>query len=156
MDERILSFCTLNCGCPALEDMQLTSSLNQAIERMGLDRVVELPDLDPPDSRPIAQLATHTCSISSSCNKHYRCPPAHSRSPPTSRCICRVKPGVKGGWASRSCGVQARQGFLNGKRSEPSICPCNGTYVSVGCCDVDDGLVWEPPEMKLGEMEEEV
>ena len=42
-----------------------------------------------------------------------------------------------------------------GKRSVDgyaTACPCNTTYVSTGCCDVDDGLVWEGREAKLGEL----
>ena len=37
-----------------------------------------------------------------------------------------------------------------GKRQEALPCPCNSTYVSHGCCDVSDGLVWEPPDSSLG------
>ncbi|KAI9677426.1 MAG: hypothetical protein M1817_006380 [Caeruleum heppii] len=31
-------------------------------------------------------------------------------------------------------------------------CPCNTSYVSYGCCHSDSGIVFEPPEMKLGEL----
>ena len=41
---------------------------------------------------------------------------------------------------------------LGGKRDEPVPCPCNGTYVSHACCRVQDGMVWEREEFKLGEL----
>ena len=31
-----------------------------------------------------------------------------------------------------------------------TVCPCNASYVSISCCGVENGLVWEGPEMKLG------
>jgi hypothetical protein len=34
----------------------------------------------------------------------------------------------------------------------PSPCPCNTTYVSQACCDGHDGMIWEAPELKLGEL----
>ena len=37
-----------------------------------------------------------------------------------------------------------------GKREEPLPCPCNSTYVSHGCCDVLDGVIWEPHSSNLG------
>lgn len=42
-----------------------------------------------------------------------------------------------------------------GKRSidgSPAACPCNSTYVSEKCCEVNDGMVWEGREFKLGEL----
>ena len=39
-----------------------------------------------------------------------------------------------------------------GKRHETEPCACNTTYVSHGCCDSEDGRVWEAPEAKLGEL----
>ena len=41
---------------------------------------------------------------------------------------------------------------LSGKREESRPCPCNATYVSHTCCDVEDGLVWEAGKFKLGEL----
>ena len=37
-------------------------------------------------------------------------------------------------------------------RDEPVPCPCNETYVSHGCCGSFDGMIWEEPGMKLGEL----
>ncbi|KAI9678174.1 MAG: hypothetical protein M1817_006119 [Caeruleum heppii] len=35
----------------------------------------------------------------------------------------------------------------------PAIaCACNATYVSRGCCDSDDGMIWEAPSLKLGNL----
>ncbi|KAI9721660.1 MAG: hypothetical protein M1828_005028 [Chrysothrix sp. TS-e1954] len=43
-----------------------------------------------------------------------------------------------------------------GTRSEDTPCPCNTTYVSQACCDKEtDGWVWEPPELKMGELVKE-
>ncbi|KAI9721363.1 MAG: hypothetical protein M1828_005223 [Chrysothrix sp. TS-e1954] len=40
-----------------------------------------------------------------------------------------------------------------GKRDELSPCPCNTTYVSHACCEKSlNGMVWEGPEFKLGEL----
>ncbi|KAI9757588.1 MAG: hypothetical protein M4579_003400 [Chaenotheca gracillima] len=41
---------------------------------------------------------------------------------------------------------------LGGKRDEGFPCPCNSTYVSHACCGATDGLVWEGPQAKLGEL----
>ena len=38
------------------------------------------------------------------------------------------------------------------KRDEMPPCPCNSTYVSHGCCAAPSGLVWEPPDSKLGQL----
>ncbi|KAI9891660.1 MAG: hypothetical protein M1814_002595 [Vezdaea aestivalis] len=39
-----------------------------------------------------------------------------------------------------------------GKRSEALLCPCNSTYVSAGCCEARNGLVWEHEGLKMGEL----
>ncbi|KAI9674086.1 MAG: hypothetical protein M1817_001904 [Caeruleum heppii] len=69
------------------------------------------------------------------------------------KCIFDTRSGA-GPWFSRgSCGIPAL-----GKRQEGETstfgCACNSTYVSSRCCDddVEDGLVWEAPHMKLGEL----
>jgi hypothetical protein len=45
----------------------------------------------------------------------------------------------------------------NGKRElalDPDEgCLCNSTYISHACCEASDGLVFEPPHLKLGELE---
>ncbi|KAI9715711.1 MAG: hypothetical protein M1828_000726 [Chrysothrix sp. TS-e1954] len=41
---------------------------------------------------------------------------------------------------------------LVGKRDQPDLCPCNSTYVSEGCCGVQDGMVWEPKEAHRGRL----
>lgn len=35
----------------------------------------------------------------------------------------------------------------------PDTCPCNCTYVSHACCSVNDGIVWEAPVLKMGDLE---
>ena len=35
---------------------------------------------------------------------------------------------------------------------EQKLCACNASYVSRGCCGSKDGLIWEPPGMKMGEL----
>ena len=35
-------------------------------------------------------------------------------------------------------------------------CPCNASYVSQACCQTTDGLVWESPEMYLGQLDLDV
>ena len=43
------------------------------------------------------------------------------------------------------------------KRDEQMPCPCNASYVSYSCCGaIENGLVWEAPEMKLGELVKEL
>ena len=43
-----------------------------------------------------------------------------------------------------------------GKRKRDSergpVCACNGTYVSEGCCHSLDGLIWEHPDLWLGQI----
>jgi hypothetical protein len=31
-------------------------------------------------------------------------------------------------------------------------CACNSTYISRACCFSQEGLIWEEPEMKIGEV----
>ena len=46
---------------------------------------------------------------------------------------------------------------LSGKRAEEALpCPCNSSYVSHSCCGAYNGVVWEPREMKLGELMKEL
>ena len=49
----------------------------------------------------------------------------------------------KGGGGKRDVEVPKQMNWL---------CPCNATYVSRSCCGVSDGLVWEPQDLKLGEL----
>jgi hypothetical protein len=42
---------------------------------------------------------------------------------------------------------------LGGRRDfDAEYCACNATYISGACCDSLDGLIWEAPEMKIGEL----
>ncbi|KAI9669000.1 MAG: hypothetical protein M1817_005157 [Caeruleum heppii] len=44
------------------------------------------------------------------------------------------------------------QGLYNITTGTPVACPCNATYVSYGCCESSDGLIWENPAKRLGEL----
>ncbi|KAI9838503.1 MAG: hypothetical protein M1838_004551 [Thelocarpon superellum] len=49
--------------------------------------------------------------------------------------------------------TQVAGAMSNPKRDQmPLLCPCNQTYVSGQCCFELSGLVYEPPEMKMGEL----
>ncbi|KAI9673129.1 MAG: hypothetical protein M1817_002991 [Caeruleum heppii] len=83
-------------------------------------------------------------------------------------CMCYVykQPSAGSYFFRGSCGVIGKKkrkrdddgsddegedfdGGLNGALG----CACNGSYVSQACCDADeDGLVWEHPRMKLGQL----
>ena len=34
-------------------------------------------------------------------------------------------------------------------------CPCNATYVLYACCNSADGIVFEAPKLKLGELQQD-
>ena len=58
------------------------------------------------------------------------------------------RPGIGGEGANKR-----RDRFSREIDSQVHSCPCNQTYVSKACCfSDDDGLVWEAPHMKLGEV----
>ncbi|KAI9723850.1 MAG: hypothetical protein M1828_004100 [Chrysothrix sp. TS-e1954] len=74
-------------------------------------------------------------------------------------CICKVtgtrfepRAGTLEYFAS--CGYNPKAGLLGGKtkRQHSQPCPCNTTYVSYGCCDSEDGMIWEAPKLKIGEL----
>ena len=72
----------------------------------------------------------------------------------SSSCTCRTQssqyqPGSGIVAFAAACLIDMATG---GKRDEGWPCPCNGSYVSHGCCGVEDGLVWEAMENKLGEL----
>ena len=71
-----------------------------------------------------------------------------------SSCTCRTQssqyqPGSGLVAFAAACLIDMATG---GKRDEDWPCPCNSTYVSHGCCGVENGLVWEATENKLGEL----
>ncbi|KAI9857831.1 MAG: hypothetical protein M1824_004562 [Vezdaea acicularis] len=70
----------------------------------------------------------------------------------TPGCKCIATNRRRSRYSSWSCGSRT-----SGKRDEDGVglaCPCNASYISVACCDADDSrLVWEAPELKLGELE---
>jgi hypothetical protein len=77
-----------------------------------------------------------------------------------SDCTCRaqsqqVVPGAGAGVGTvqylAACIIMLSTG-VPGKRDEAWPCPCNATYVSHGCCDAKDGMVWESWNNKLGEL----
>jgi hypothetical protein len=174
-DERSFQHCWDYCICLPTEDYlrkereieqerdrEFMEGLDAAKVKYGITEPIGLPESDPPPFNSLSlgeasvQLSMpQTCPTSSAC-ENFRCPRQHTRHRNPPRCICRarVKPG---GFGWPSCGVQARRYPFGGRKREiqEDMCPCNGTYVSRKCCNVDDGLVWEAPEFKLGEMIED-
>ena len=67
-----------------------------------------------------------------------------------------LKPGANSetGLKARGWWNWMRHGSRAGmQRDLGTVCPCNRTYVSASCCwSGEDGLVWEPVEMKVGEL----
>ena len=53
---------------------------------------------------------------------------------------------------SYSYNCAAGSGGGGRRRNEHDPCPCNSTYVSYGCCDSVDGMVWEAKDLKLGKL----
>ena len=71
-----------------------------------------------------------------------------------------VGPGLWSNWhcvdavsqlTSLSAGLGGRD-VDSGVLQDDLVCPCNRTYVSKSCCEADGGLVWEPPELRLGRL----
>ncbi|KAI9676098.1 MAG: hypothetical protein M1817_000841 [Caeruleum heppii] len=49
-------------------------------------------------------------------------------------------------------GDDGTMAFLDPETQERLACPCNVSYVSFACCDSRDGVVYEPPGLKLGSL----
>ncbi|KAI9892022.1 MAG: hypothetical protein M1814_002217 [Vezdaea aestivalis] len=63
---------------------------------------------------------------------------------------CAVVEGVRRGGK----GIGGRR---RGKRDfQMTGCACNGTYVSEKCCGTENGLIWEAPGLKMGEVAREL
>ena len=63
---------------------------------------------------------------------------------------CRHQPKLFPKIRRRSLGSDLE---VEGDAEERWPCPCNGTYVSYACCDVQDGLVWEDKDRWLGRLD---
>jgi hypothetical protein len=71
---------------------------------------------------------------------------------PGCKCKSNVVPNTRS-WTS-FCGMDWDSPL--GKRElDASACPCNSTYVSKGCCESVDGIVWEAPNLNLGTVAED-
>ena len=44
------------------------------------------------------------------------------------------------------------RGLESAPESDNWPCACNTTYISHGCCDAQDGMIWEAPHLMLGEL----
>ncbi|KAI9725204.1 MAG: hypothetical protein M1828_003385 [Chrysothrix sp. TS-e1954] len=88
------------------------------------------------------------CPANQTCYTQTDCPNRGS-------CACSI---VSGSYLPRLNQMVYNRGCLSPelsvKRAEAMPCACNGTYVSHACCNTEEGLVWERPEMKLGELAE--
>ncbi|KAI9676055.1 MAG: hypothetical protein M1817_000798 [Caeruleum heppii] len=114
--------CFLNCDCST--DMPDTPE----------------QDVEPPpstyDPLPVSTCAAVSCTNFSGCD---------------SGCRCGVEAYDHADWFYKGvCSHVTKKG----KRDEADFmaCPCNGTYVSEACCEAPDGMVFEGPEKKLGEL----
>ena len=72
-------------------------------------------------------------------------------------CICQVNsstyvPRLGIVTYTSSCGSDLGKRDASGHH-ESLPCPCNTTYVSHSCCAAKGGVVHEPPEFKLGELD---
>ena len=78
-------------------------------------------------------------------------------------CTCQVTkaqyvPGAGSTKYYAECGSPFSSGSGSNRRlmrrheEDLAYCPCNSTYISEKCCSAKDGLVWEAPEFKLGEL----
>ncbi|KAI9726094.1 MAG: hypothetical protein M1828_002102 [Chrysothrix sp. TS-e1954] len=81
-----------------------------------------------------------SCKVGDSC-------PGHN-------CLCQVKSAKYEPGAGLVEYLAACTLYVSGKkaREESPPCPCNETYVSHACCDARQGMVWEAPHLKLGEL----
>ena len=90
----------------------------------------------------------NTCKTGNDCQN-----PAAAKG--NSSCTCRTQssqfqPGA--GTVAFVAACLINMASPGGKRDEEWPCPCNGSYVSHGCCGASGGMVWEAVEFKLGEL----
>ena len=64
-------------------------------------------------------------------------------------CIVSI---AKSGGVSGGSGGGGKRDIEGTVDNEMWGCPCNSSYVSRSCCRVGDGLVWEAPDLKLGQL----
>jgi hypothetical protein len=75
--------------------------------------------------------------------------------------VCRVWEQTPGTFDDLSAcfiphsGVISTISGLGGRSIDQPACACNATYISHQCCEKPDGVVWEAPEAKLGELRTE-
>ena len=79
------------------------------------------------------------------------------------RLVCRVwEPTPFGIKDSSACYIPHSSGMFNsfsalgGRSVDQAACACNASYISHQCCEEPDGIVWEAPEAKLGELNSEL
>ena len=122
----------------------------------------------PPARDRLPEISTApTCSSSSTC-----------KGPCGQACVCRVldlaaaavqQTGLDRVFDRVGCTLRspATLALLSGIGKRATIqeigdelamlaCACNSTYVSISCCDVEDGRVWEAPHLKLGRLFDEI
>ena len=100
--------------------------------------------------------------LSTSRGCHGKCSNSYSSCGSNPNCQCKANPvdgfgaGNPAFYLSSCVSVQTR---LGGKVKRELIdwpCPCNASYVSQACCEAEQGLVWEPRDLKRGVLALEV
>ncbi|KAI9679374.1 MAG: hypothetical protein M1817_005396 [Caeruleum heppii] len=149
-DNSLTNFCSASnagCECNAAAEVECNvppgnSELFFSAAAQDCFNQCECPDLQPAtpditDVEPgsVGQCTTSSCSNFSGCD---------------SGCNCQINDLSAGSFFfSGGCTSDPLK-----KRDEGQLvaCPCNGTYISEACCETPSGIVYEPPEKKLGEI----
>ena len=133
---------------PALIDNLQESCLASGSGECGNNRIIDR--LDFPSSPQLYPSATSESSLKVcglGCDQ-YQCAGR------LSGCRCMAHPILNTRKYSATCRVipyQKRDEF-----GQPVLaCPCNGTYITRACCDVDNGIVHEDSSQNLGSMIDE-
>ena len=93
---------------------------------------------------------SNACNIG--CSSSDTCLPVRTR-PGCQKAVCTVKKQSVGYFGIGTCSSMARSYFGGRKRDvNGPACACNATYVSSSCCHADEGIVWESPRARLGEV----
>lgn len=123
-----------------------------AVERASpyLEKIPNVPGLRKPKFK---ESCSRECVVNNDCGRHCACHISMSRSSYDSMPMLLQQTRHCGPLGPVLIDSSSFLRFGNKKRDEGfeiDACVCNSTYISKGCCDVTDGLLWEDPELKLG------
>jgi hypothetical protein len=142
-------FCHETCWCPRSSNKPKTNNRMANVDLGRGDRLARgaFPARSRATSKSGGEIGTcrPECSGQDTCSfmkENVGCPET----------ACRVPPSLDN--SHYELGRCLSVASLIGKRDVESdwACACNSSYVSAGCCKSSDGLLWEKPGARLGEM----